>query len=154
FLLECQRYEEALPHLKQSVEQTPDNIAVLLDLSMALIKTGRLQEAIDLLFEIEKKDRWNPQAHYMLGTHFMGAGDLKKAAEHFGKALEERPDFEDASINMALVQCELGDTMEAVRRMRPLIRKSPDSPYVNFFYGTILYRHGDYTDALAKYQKA
>lgn len=154
FLLTEQRYEESIPHLEKAAEATPDDISVLLDLSMALIKTERFQDAINLLFEIEKKDRWNPKVHYMLGTHFMGAGDLRKAASHFEKALEESPDFEDASINLALVLCELGDTVEAVRRMRPLIRKLPDSPRVNFFYGTILYRHGDYQEALAKYCKA
>ena len=134
--------------------QSPDDIGVLLDLSMALIKTGRSQEALDLLFEIERKDRWNPQGHYMLAAHFMSVGDFRKAAEHFGRALEGQPDFEDASINMAVALCELGDTTEAVRRMRSLIRKFPDSARVNFFYATVLYRHGDYPEALSKYQRA
>jgi tetratricopeptide (TPR) repeat protein len=69
-------------------------------------------------------------------------------------ALEEKPDFDDASVNLALVLCEMGETMEAVRRMRPIIRRSPESSRMNFFYGAILYRHGDYKEALAKYQKA
>lgn len=154
FLLEQKQYADALAHLRIATEQEPENLDNLLNLSMALIKTGHQDEAIDLLFEIEKKDRWNPQAHYLLGTHFMGAGNLTKAQEHLSKALEEKPDFEDASVNMALVLCEMGETLEAVRRMRPVIRRNPDSARNNFFYGVILFRHGDYKDALVKYEKA
>ena len=154
YKLEQKEYGEALAHLQLASIEEPANTDVMLNLAMARIKTGQAEAAIEVLFEIEKQDRWNPQVHYMLGTHFMGAGDLNKALEHLKKALEERPDFEDASINLALVMCEMGETEEAVRAMRAVYRKQADSARVNFFYGTILYRHGDLGEALEKYQKA
>jgi tetratricopeptide (TPR) repeat protein len=136
------------------VAQDPDNLEALMNLSMALIKTDQQDEAIALLQTIEEKDKWNPQVHYLLGTHFMGAEDWIKAKAHLEKALTEQPDFEDAAINLALVLCELGETLEAVRQMRPVIRRMPQSAAINFFYGLTLYRHGDWKDALAKYRKA
>lgn len=154
FLLEARQYQLALPHLEQAVAQDPHNLDNLMNLSMAFIKSDRHADAIQLLLQVEQKDKWNPQAHYLLGTHFMGAGDLPKAREHLQKALEEKPDFTDAAVNLALVLCEQGETLDAVRQMRPVIRRLPESAQMNFFYGLILFRHGDTKDALAKYHKA
>lgn len=154
FLMEQKRFAEAIPHLKTAISQDPRHLDSLLNLSMALIKTHQQEEAIQLLFTIEKMDKWNPNAHHLLGTHFMGAGDLNSAKNHFEMALAEKPDMTDASVNLALALCEMGETLEAVRRMRPVIRRNPDSAKMNFFYGVILYRHGDYKEALIKYQKA
>lgn len=153
-LLEQHRYTEALPHLEQAHAEEPDNVEVLLNWSMALIKCGQSNVALDKLKTIERRDKWNPQVHYLLGTHYMGLGELEQAASHLEKALAEAADFEDAAINLSLVRCELGETAEAIRTMRPILRKYPDSPKINFFYGTILYRNGDQADAIEKYQKA
>lgn len=153
-LLEQERYAEAIEHLRAAMALDEEHVETLLNLAMALMKTCQTDEAIALLFEVEKRERWNPQAQYLLGTHFLNMGDLEASATHLEKALEEKPDFEDAAVNLALVLCERGDTLEAVRRMRPIIRRLPDSARINFYYGTILYRHGDHKDAIAKYQKA
>jgi len=48
----------------------------------------------------------------------------------------------------------MGETLDAVRSLRPVLRRLPDSARINFFYGIVLFRHGDYKDALVKYSKA
>lgn len=154
FLLKEGKLTEALPHLAQADAETPGQVDILLNWSMALVKTGQMELALEKLAEVERRDRWNPQMHYLLGTHYMGAGDYPKAASHLEKALTELPDFEDAAINLSLVLCEIDQTEEAVRRMRPVIRKSAHSAKVNFFYGAVLCRAGDYKEAQVKYQKA
>jgi|GEM_PF-838913 len=154
YLLSENRYEEALPHLRKAITEEPKQLEARMNLALALIKTEQQAEAVEILFEVEQEHQWNPQVQYLLGTHFMGAGNWQKAKEYLEKTLEEKPDFTDAAINLALVFCEMDQSMEAVRRMRPLIRREPDSARVNFYYGVVLFRHGDYKDALVKYNKA
>jgi tetratricopeptide (TPR) repeat protein len=153
-LIQQRRYAEAIPFLESAHQEDPGSADIMLNLAMALARTGRFDEALDKLLELEKRDRWNPNVHYMLGTHFLGLGEFKKAISHLEKALEEQPDYEDAAINLSLALSETGDTLEAVRRMRPVIRRLPNSAPVNFFYGTMLYRNGELKEALVKYEKA
>ncbi len=153
-LLDQERFFEALEHLQAGAALEPDNVTALLNLALAYLKTGLREDAIKTLFEVEKRDKWNAQAHYLLGTHFLGIGEPDKALTHLSKALEEKPDFEDAAVNLSLALCERGDTLEAVRHMRPIIRRLPDSPRINFYYGVVLDRNGDWDDAIVKYRKA
>jgi tetratricopeptide (TPR) repeat protein len=154
FLLEQDRNAEALFHLQAGIELDPGNVPALLNLALAQLKMNLRGDAVETLLEIEKRDRWNAQALYLLGTHYLGEGRLDQALAYLSRALEEKPDFEEAAINLALTLCEKGDTLEAVRRLRPIIRRLPESPNINFYYGMILERHGDWQDAALKYRKA
>jgi tetratricopeptide (TPR) repeat protein len=84
----------------------------------------------------------------------MGAGEFEMARQHLSKAIAERPEFEDAAINLSLVLCELGDTAEALRCLRPILRKNPESARIHFFYGTVQYHAGDHKEAIQKFTKA
>jgi tetratricopeptide (TPR) repeat protein len=149
-----QQFAEAIPYLQKAHQEDTDHVDILLNWALALAKTGQTNAALDKLIYLEKRDRWNPNVHYMLGTHFLGLGEFQKAVEHLLKALEEQPDYEDAAINLALALSEIGNTIDAVRTMRPVIRRLPNSAQVNFYYGTMLYRNGDLRDALEKYDRA
>ncbi len=156
-LVKLQRYKEALPYLDKAHIADPDNADILLDWSLALIRLGTTDLALDKLFEVEELERWNPNVHYLLGTHYLGLEDYEKAIDHLKKTLAEDPDFEDAAINLALAYCETGNSQEAIRAVRPVIRKSPDSPKANFFYGNILYRCADPTgwkDAITRLMRS
>jgi len=158
FYVEEGRFDEGVAHLEHAAQETPNSIDVLLNWAMALIKTGHAEESLDKLKRVEACDRWNPQVHFLLGTHYMGIGEFAKASDHLKKALQEQPDFTDASINLSLVLCELGDTAEAVRQMRPVVRhttdEAPNAARIYFVYGVILSRSGDYKEAQLKFQKA
>lgn len=172
FLLEQGRYDDALTSLEKAFsEATEENelnipahtqlddrqeeaVEILINWAMVLMKLKRHEDAVEKLLEAEKRDRWHPQIHYLLGTHFLGGAQYQKAVEHLEKALTENQDFDDAAINLSLALCEIGQAEEAVRRIRPIIRNHPDSARFNFFYGTILFQAKDYTSAQEKYEKA
>jgi tetratricopeptide (TPR) repeat protein len=154
FLMDQGRNEEALIHFQSGIALEPQNVAALLNLALVQLKLNQRKEALSTLIEVEELDRWNPQAQYLLGTHYLGEGHYDKALKHLSNALEEKPDFEEAAVNLALALCEKGDTLEAIRRLRPILRRLPDSAHINFYYGLILERHGDWQDAIVKYRKS
>jgi tetratricopeptide (TPR) repeat protein len=153
-LNENRRFQEALPHLKLVYEEDPQHLDNLINYGLSLIHTGEVDAGYQLLKEAAKLDRWNPQVHFLLGTQQLAQGNARAAMEHLQKALDVKKDFTDAAINLSLALCELGDTEEAVRTLRPFMRTQQESPEVNFFYGMILYRHGDLKEAVAKFNRA
>ena len=153
-LNENRRFQEALPHLKIVYEAEPEHLDNLINYGLALIHLGDLETGNQLLKEAQKKAPWNPQVHFLLGTQKLAQGNAKGALEHLQKALEVKKDFMDAAINLSLALCELGDTDEAVRALRPFMRAHQASPEVNFFYGMMLYRNGELRDAAVKFESA
>ncbi|MGE0200038.1 MAG: tetratricopeptide repeat protein [Candidatus Melainabacteria bacterium] len=154
FLVEEGRFEDALPWLERALQEKPEDADALLNKAMVLIKVGQVSEALMLMNQLNERDRWHPQVQYLLGTYYMGLQMFDRAQQHLKRAVDDQPEFLDAVINLALVEATLGNTQDAVRLGRSVLRKNPESPAVNFMYGTILERHGDWKDALNKYEKA
>lgn len=154
-LVEQGQYREAIPLLEKALTDDPEHPEALLNLGIAQLRDGQTTQGVETLLSLERKDRWNANVHYILGTHFLGKAEYQQAIDHLHKALATQPDFEDAAINLSLALCERGDTPEAIRQLRPFVRKyGQQSPLVNFFYGTVLYWAGDYREALEKYERA
>ena len=154
-LVENGDYEAGIEKLNYCLADEPEQSEALLNLGIAQLKLGNTEDGVETLLKLERQDRWNANAHYILGTHFLSQSDYTQAMSHLEKALKTQPNFEDAAINLSLALCERGDTQEAIRQLRPFVRKyGQQSPTINFFYGTVLYWAGDYREALDKYERA
>jgi len=153
-LYQLKRYEEALTHFTAVLAEHPDHEDTLVYSGLALIRTGQNEAGHSRLLAALKRDPWNPQIMFMLGVFEQSRDNPKTARSWFEKALDQQKDFTDAAMNLGLALCELGDTEEAVRTMRPLVRNHPDSPEILFFYGMALYRHGDLAEATSRFKQA
>lgn len=153
-LNETRQFEEALSHLALVYDEDPDHLDNLINFGLAHIHTLDSDRGFKLLKEAEKQDARNPQVQFLLGTFLLAQGEPDKASHYLQKALEFKADFTDAAINLSLALCDLEHTQEALRTLRPFLRAQQDSPEVNFFYGTILLRHGDTDEAISKYKRA
>lgn len=60
-----------------------------------------------------------------LGNAQAGLGQWREASECYGKAARLAPEFSFAAGNRALALYQLGETQEAVREMRALLRRYP-----------------------------
>lgn len=153
-LVHQQRFDEAITHLKIANEINPNDVNVLVHWATVAMRQGNGSELIGKLFDVESSHPWHPQIHYLLGIHHLGEGDYNKAINMLGRVLEESPDFLDAGIHLSLAYCGVGNTEEAVRTMRPFVRKHPEQDKVQFFYGHTLYQHGDFKQAREKFKTA
>lgn len=156
-LIEEQKYAEAIPFLEKAAAENPDETEIILNWALALLKTGESQAAYIKLLDIEKREPFHSSKNFMiqflLGSYHLHSNQFTAAIPYFKKCLEESPYYEDAVINLSVAYCEEGETMDAIRILRPLLRKSPDSPQINFYYGTALFRHGDVKEAIPRFQK-
>lgn len=107
-LLQNEQIQDAIVCYKKSLQLNPSNQATHYNLgNLLLFKTNQLDDAISHLetcVEIEKNlTVWpgNFYAHYDLGLACYKANRALEAATHYRKALEIRPDFPPALINLA-----------------------------------------------------
>ena len=89
----------------------------------------------------------NAAAWNNLGNTNAGMGNWEAAAEYFGKGASLSPVFSFASANRAVALFQIGQTNEAIREMRTLLRKYPDFPDTRAALTAALWSIGKEADA-------
>lgn len=79
--------------------------------------------------------------------------DLHNAADLFGRALKEQPDFGAAALGLCRVQQGQGETDEAVKSCRRAVMGDEDFVDARMTYGTLLMETGDYAEAVRQLQR-
>jgi tetratricopeptide (TPR) repeat protein len=76
-------------------------------------------------------------ARFLLGWIAMAAKDNATAAREFGAALDARPDSQSASLALASIEQQRGDTAQAYERAQATLDKRPTDadPWRLFLYG-------------------
>lgn len=124
------RFEQAVPHFQRVVARSPGAIGPMLELADALIRTGRIDEAVDLLekdFPSEIESVWRFQ---MLGQCYLHRGDLGRARIMYELALLLEPEDAVALTGLATVSSRLKDGEQAaafterLRRVREREREA------------------------------
>ncbi|MEM0951858.1 MAG: tetratricopeptide repeat protein [Cyanobacteria bacterium P01_H01_bin.74] len=154
FLNHNKQYNEASQHLLKAIEQQYVTKGILLDIAIAFFSLNQDAKAVAYLEQLLLLDKWNADAHFLLGAYYFRKNITPSAEKHLNIAVKEKPDFKDAVINLAILYCETGQIDEAIRKIRPLYRKLPDDPTVNFNYAIILFQNRDFEEAKEKYKNA
>lgn len=124
------RFEQAVLHFQRVIARSPGAIGPMLELADALIRTGRIDEAVDLLekdFPSEIESVWRFQ---MLGQCYLHRGDLRRARIMYELALLLEPEDAVALTGLATVSSRLKDGDQAaafterLRRVREREREA------------------------------
>jgi tetratricopeptide (TPR) repeat protein len=109
----------------------------------------------DTLFEHALKiDPDNYLAHTYLGDNLEKRGEIKKAFEHYTKAIQIKPNYELFNINMARVLAEQGQIKEAVEYYSEALRLNPDSANAHNGLGLVLFRREKVSEAIYHFSEA
>jgi tetratricopeptide (TPR) repeat protein len=103
------RYEDAIEECKAAIGVDPDFGNPYNDIGSYLIKLERFDEAVPWLEGAIRARRYEPRhyPHCNLGQVYWAKGQLLKAAEQFGRALELAPGYEFAEAALAAVRKQL-----------------------------------------------
>ncbi|MBR58275.1 MAG: hypothetical protein CMH54_09665 [Myxococcales bacterium] len=77
---------------KKKLEATPNELALLDDLGVALDKTGQHEEAIETMKRSMALDENRYETHANLGTFYLHSGQFKEGLVHIKRAIEINPD--------------------------------------------------------------
>ena len=93
--------EKALAIMKKAREANPDDTNLMRSEADLAYKMGDMQKYNSIMAEVIKTDPNNPELYYNLGVSSASIGQLDKVREYYLKALELKPDYSYAQINMA-----------------------------------------------------
>jgi predicted TPR repeat methyltransferase len=116
-------------------------------LAVALLMTGRTEEAIAACrTAIERKPDY-AEPHYHLGVALLRTGKPDEARQNIARAVELKPDYARALHGLAGLEAEAGRLPEAEALLRSEVCSNPQSSDGHHALGLVLQRMGKWNDA-------
>jgi len=114
-LVKANHIEEAVAQWREVLElpAMSNRYDTLFRLGTAIAKTGRLDEAANLLKEVTELQPTFAPAYYSLGSVIAAQGQMGRAVENFRKAVQIDPEFAEARIGLARALSEQGKAEQA-----------------------------------------
>ncbi|RFC33429.1 MAG: putative PEP-CTERM system TPR-repeat lipoprotein [Candidatus Nitrotoga sp. SPKER] len=141
---------QAEQHLKKYLEKNPDNLFARKLMVSTLLKSGRTQNAIDVLapaLKVAQQD--DTQLFAIAGESYMQAGDYAKATEYFTKASALAPQAAELHTALGLSKLALGENDRAVAEMETAAALDTKSPKADILLVMTHLRLKEYDKALA-----
>ncbi|MBW1296776.1 tetratricopeptide repeat protein [Aquimarina litoralis] len=95
--------EEAIKAMEAAKAQNPNDPALMQEEANMFYKLGNIEKYQELMQQIVKNDPENPNLLYNLGVSASRLGDNDQAIKYYEKALEIKPDYTSAQINIAAI---------------------------------------------------
>ena len=93
--------DEALAVMKAAREANPNDVTLMRSEADLAYKMGDMARYDAIMNEVIKSDPNNPELYYNLGVGAAQNGQTEKALGYYKKALEIKPDYDIAQINIA-----------------------------------------------------
>ncbi|GEQ86292.1 hypothetical protein ULMS_18000 [Patiriisocius marinistellae] len=95
--------DKALRIMKDARAENPDDMSLIRAEADMVYRMGDMKRYEALMNEVLASDPTNPELYYNLGVSASANGDNTKAIEYYKKALELKPEYPSAQINIASV---------------------------------------------------
>ncbi|MFC5044985.1 tetratricopeptide repeat protein [Aquimarina hainanensis] len=116
--------EEAMQAMANAKKENPNDASLMQAEADMYYKLGDVAKYKSIMEEIVKNDPENPDLFYNLGVSASRLGDNDKAVEYYKKAIDLKPGYEAAQVNVAAVI--LGKEKKIVDEMNGLGTSSKD----------------------------
>ncbi|NGX83975.1 tetratricopeptide repeat protein [Aequorivita sp. KMM 9714] len=103
--------DKAISVMKAAREENPDDIYLMRAEADMSYKMGDITRYNKIMNQIAATDPDNPEIYFNMGVASAELGDTDKALEHYNRALELKPDYEAALINIAVLKLSTEDAL-------------------------------------------
>ena len=121
--------EKALVIMEEARTANPDDVGLIRSEVDLAYKMGDMEKYTTLMNEMIKSDPTNPELYYELGVRAAQLDQKEKALDYYKKALELKPDYDLAQINIAALL--LSDEGKIVEEMNDLGTSAADDRRYN-----------------------
>ncbi len=153
-LLKMGKTDEAMAHIRRSLELNPDNSEMEANLGYILFERGKLAEArshLDTALKLNPKD---PQAWYNRATLRLNLGDREGAVGDYGRALDLDPKMAAALRGRGSARMAGGDLAGAGADLDRAIALDPKDPASWYFRARLKAALGRREEALSDLDRA
>jgi len=147
-------FQAAEVRLRQALRLSPDNPAILTNLSVALLQQGKRTDAGEFATKATVADPRNVEALLVLADCHTHAGDLANALEAYNRITAIEPGIAEVHNNRGLIFHRLARPAEALASCEQAISLSPGMSDAHVNRGNALSALGRRDDALAAYDHA
>jgi tetratricopeptide (TPR) repeat protein len=149
-LAQTGRLEEGIHELRQVAERDPGNARARINLGVALAQAGDLEGAVVehlAVLDLQPNLARLTLTHFNLGTFYRGMNDLKRAEEHYLRALELDPQLVEARFDLAEIMSAEGRYSEALPHYSRAAEDRPRHVVARLREAEALLRLRRYSDA-------
>jgi tetratricopeptide (TPR) repeat protein len=148
-----------IEQLRKVIALSPNFARAHLALGKAILRDGKVPEAVQELQEATRLDPQSGEAHYQLGLALARAGRKDEGAAEVQKgrelsAAQDRTQNVNLDIAEGRDALDKGELDEAAAKFRHAIKRQPDSSEAQRFLGIVLEKQHDAEGASAAYRKA
>jgi tetratricopeptide (TPR) repeat protein len=148
-----------IEQLRKVIALSPNFARAHLALGKAVLRDGKVPEAIQELQEATKLDPQSGEAHYQLGLALARDGRKDEGTAEVQKGRElSAADDRNQNVNLDLSEgreaLDKGELDQAAAKFRHAIKLQPDSSDAQRLLGVVLERRGETDEARAAYRRA
>jgi tetratricopeptide (TPR) repeat protein len=147
-------YQSELTLWGDTVAKWPENRRAQINLGLALVKAGRLPEAIQHYEQALQINSSDAEAHNNLANALFQMGSVRAAIEHYEQALRIRPNDSGVCNNLGNALMRAGNIPAAMERYEQALRISPNDAVVHHNLGSALMQSGNVEAAIEHYERA
>lgn len=164
-LVELERFEEAAQAYEQALQESPDDLELLLSAADFLVcRMGEDREAVEDGLALCARGRKLAQraddvelVYEFLLLEGMGLNQLGECEQALGSleaALEHMPRSVDAQVELGIALFELCRFTEAQGAFERVLKDAPDEAWAHHYLGLMAERRGDTREAKKRFTKA
>ncbi|MBT9330820.1 tetratricopeptide repeat protein [Paracidobacterium acidisoli] len=147
-------HQDAIRCFDHLLQQNPDYLPALQELTVALFATGQQQRAADLLEKAVARHPSNALLLTNLGNASLQLGDIPRAQQLLTRALQLDPENAEAENLLGLASLRSGDRTQAEKSFREAIRFNPRDAGAQNNLGNLLTSPQNLTEAEYHFQRA
>lgn len=129
----------------EGAKQCKDPMEASIAMVRVLIDSGNVEQAFQQAEIVSKEHDDDWRVPYIMGIALRAQGKVKEAIQHLHKAMVQNSIAPEPHLEMALLQSDMGEVLEAVGEARKAVNLSPREPDIRRTLASILRSHG-YTD--------
>jgi protein O-mannosyl-transferase len=151
---QCRLYADAITLNHDTLAKNPDCWLAHNNLGVALIDSGRVQDAIKHFEEALRLRPNFPEAENNLGHALLVLGNASPAMEHFQLAIRLKPDYAEAHDNLGNLYQRSGRLDDAIQEYETALKTNPNSFGAHNNLGIVLRATGRIHAAIDHCQQA
>jgi arylsulfatase A-like enzyme/Tfp pilus assembly protein PilF len=153
-LVDDQRYQDAIPLLREVIAKDPDTPLAYAQLGQSLVSLQQYREAIPVLRRAVKLNPELTLSHFQLGQALIESGDTTEATTELETVATRVPQWKEAHLLLQVAYAQTGRLSKAITECKKVLELDPDHYGSNLLLGRLLVLKGSYAAAVPNLKKA